>query len=53
MADESKDEQVVEQEKTCNGQISEDDNASFLVVEADGHNIEYAFWSQIGPIISD
>lgn len=52
MVDEAQDEHVVEEEKTCNGQDS-NDNASSLVVEADGHNIEYAFWSQIGSIISD
>lgn len=53
MSDEAQDEHVVEQEKTCNDRGSEDDNASCLVVEADGHNIEYAFLSQVRSIISN
>lgn len=53
MADEAEDEHVVEQEKTCNDSVSKDDYSSRLAVEADGHKIEYALLSHIGPIIPD
>ena len=40
MSDQAQDESLIEEEKTGNGRVSNDDNGSCLVVEADGHNIE-------------